>query len=176
MINIKNMKLGNERFFIVFFYLLLNNFSTFAEEKILSTPLVNLNELKPSFEEIDNSINDKIDNNIILNKKKKLLHKSNSSSVRLIGLDKITAKTSEITINLGESKKFGPLEIKALKCSKNNSKKINNSVAYLQVRDLSENQNEKVFIFNGWTFSSDPTIAPFDHAIYDLQLINCSKV
>ncbi len=170
------MKLGNKRFFIVFLYLLLQNFSTFAEEKILSTPLVNLNELKPSFEDIDNSINDKIDNNIILNKKKKLSPKNNFSSVRLIGLDKITAKTSEITINLGESKKFGPLEIKALKCSKDNSRKINTSVAYLQVRDLSENQNEKVFIFNGWTFSSDPTIAPFDHAIYDLQLINCSKV
>ena len=52
----------------------------------------------------------------------------------------------------------------------------NNSVAYLQVRDVSENQNEKVFIFNGWTFASDPTIAPFDHAIYDLQLVNCNNV
>ena len=38
-----------------------------------------------------------------------------------------------------------------------------------------DNQNEKVFIFNGWTFSSDPTIAPFDHAIYDLQLIDCNN-
>ena len=40
----------------------------------------------------------------------------------------------------------------------------------------SENQNEKVFIFNGWTFSSDPTLTPFDHAIYDLQLVSCKKV
>ena len=49
------------------------------------------------------------------------------------------------------------------------------SVAYLQVKDFTENQNEKIFIFNGWTFSSDPTIAPFDHAIYDLQLVNCNN-
>ena len=89
-------------------------------------------------------------------------------------MDKITAKSSELIVNLNESKKFGPLEIKILKCGKI---KINNkidSVAYMQVKDLSENDNEKVFIFNGWTFASDPTLTPFDHAIYDLQLINCN--
>ena len=55
--------------------------------------------------------------------------------------------------------------------------KINNkvdSVAYMQVKDLTKNDNEKVFIFNGWTFASDPSLTPFDHAIYDLQLVNCN--
>ena len=84
-------------------------------------------------------------------------------------------KTSEIVINLGEIKNFGPLEIKVLKCGKIESDSKNYSVAYLQVKDLSENQNEKVFIFNGWTFSAEPTISPFDHAIYDLQLVNCNN-
>ena len=63
-----------------------------------------------------------------------------------------------------------------LKCGKINSGDLNDNVAYVQVKDLSTNENEKVFIFNGWTFSSDPTIAPFDHAIYDLQLVSCNKV
>ena len=98
------------------------------------------------------------------------------SSAKFIGLDKITAKTSEIIINLGEIKRFGPLEIKVLKCGKIESNNTSDSVAYLQVKDLSKNQNEKVFIFNGWTFSSDPTIAPFDHAIYDLQLVGCNNI
>ena len=44
----------------------------------------------------------------------------------------------------------------------------------MQVRDTSKNDNEKVFTFNGWTFASDPSLAPFDHAIYDLQLLNCN--
>mgnify|MGYP001312630555 CR=1 FL=1 len=88
----------------------------------------------------------------------------------------ITAKTSEIVVNLGEAKKFGPLEIKVLKCGKVLKNKISDNVAYLQVKDLSKNDNEKVFIFNGWTFSSDPNLTPFDHAIYDLQLINCDNV
>ena len=49
-------------------------------------------------------------------------------------------------------------------------------VAYMQVKDLTKNENEKVFIFNGWTFASDPSLTPFDHAIYDIQLLNCYNV
>ena len=168
------MKLGNSKFILSIFFFFFCN-SSFAEDKILSTPLINLNELKPSFEEIDNSVDDIVNNDSIKDKKE-ILPKNNSSSARLIGLDKITAKTSDIIINLGETKKFGPLEIKVLKCGKVISENKNDSVAYLQVKDMSENQNEKVFIFNGWTFASDPTIAPFDHAIYDLQLVNCNNV
>ena len=98
-----------------------------------------------------------------------------SSQAILIGLDKITAKSSELVVNLNENKTFGPLEIKVLKCGK---VKVNNkidSVAYMQVKDLTKNENEQVFIFNGWTFASDPTLTPFDHAIYDLQLLNCNS-
>ena len=169
------MKLGRYRFILSFFFLLFYNLSSWAEDRVSTSPLINLNELKPSFEEVEDSIND-ITSNEIIKDKKKISPKNNLSSAKFIGLDKITAKTSEIVINLGEIKKFGPLEIKVLKCGRLNSDNMNDSVAYLQVKDMSENQNEKVFIFNGWTFASDPTIAPFDHAIYDLQLINCNNV
>ena len=169
------MKLGNSTFILSIFLLFFCCLPSFAEDKILSTPLINLNELKPSFEEIDNSTDDIVSNDSIKDKKE-ILPKNNSSSAKFIGLDKITAKTSDIIINLGETKKFGPLEIKVLKCGNISSENKNDSVAYLQVKDMSENQNEKVFIFNGWTFASDPTIAPFDHAIYDLQLVNCNNV
>jgi len=99
-----------------------------------------------------------------------------SSHALLIGLDKITAKSSQFQVSLNEIKRFGPLEIKILKCGKI---KVNNkidNVAYMQVKDLTKSENEKVFIFNGWTFASNPSLTPFDHAIYDLQLINCNKV
>jgi len=169
------MKLGNIKFILSIFFLFFYYPSSVAEDKILSSPLINLDELKPSFEEVDDSTSDTINNEVIQNKKK-IPAKSNLSSAKFIGLDKITAKTSEIIINLGETKKFGPLEIKVLKCGKISSENINDNVAYLQVKDVSDNENEKVFIFNGWTFASDPTIAPFDHAIYDLQLVKCNKV
>ena len=77
---------------------------------------------------------------------------------------------------MGEIKKFGPLEIKVLKCGKLKYKNKIDNVAYLQVKDSKDVDNEKIFIFNGWTFSSDPTLAPFDHAIYDLQLVNCNNI
>ena len=169
------MKPGNKKFIFLIFLIFSFNFSSFAEDKILSSPLINLNELKPSFEEdLDDSTIDLSKNEKIKNKKKILLQ-NNSLSAKFIGLDKITAKTSDIIINLGETKKFGPLEIKVLKCGKIKSENKVNSVAYLQVKDILENENEKVFIFNGWTFSSDPTLAPFDHAIYDLQLVECNN-
>tara|TARA_Y100000591_G_scaffold272159_1_gene247564 strand:- start:423 stop:914 length:492 start_codon:yes stop_codon:yes gene_type:complete len=158
---------------ILVIFLTFYSLRSLADDKILSAPLINLEKLKPSFEETDEATDDTISNEVL--KKKKLLPKNNSTSALLIGLDKITAKTSEIRINLGETKKFGPLEIKVLKCGKITSNNLNDSVAYLQVKDLSDKDNEKVFIFNGWTFSSDATVAPFDHAIYDLQLVNCNN-
>ena len=169
------MKLGNSIIVLSTFLILFYCQSSLSEDKIISAPLINLNELKPSFEEVDNS-EDEVSINNTIKQKKNLLPKNNLSNAKFIGLDKITAKTSDIIVNLGETKKFGPLEIKVLRCGKINSENKDDSVAYIQVKDVSENENEKVFIFNGWTFSSDPTIAPFDHAIYDLQLVNCNKV
>ena len=133
------MKFGNNIFIASISFLFLYSSFSFAEDKILSAPLINLNELKPSFEEVEDLNNETNSNEIIYNKKK-ILPKNNLSSAKLIGLDKITAKTSEIIINLGETKKFGPLEIKVLKCGKTDSNNVNNSVAYLQVKDLSENE------------------------------------
>ena len=165
------MKHGNKIYLILIILIFSSNFS-YSEEKISTSPLLNVEEIKPSFEELDEQ-NENISSNKNL-KEKKNTPKLQSSQAILIGLDKITAKSSELIVNLNESKKFGPLEIKVLKCGKI---KINNkidSVAYMQVKDLSKSDNEKVFIFNGWTFASDPSLTPFDHAIYDLQLINCN--
>ena len=166
------MKVGSKINLIIFFWVFFFNPFLFAEEKILSTPLINLNEIKPSFEEIDQT-NENSSSRVTI-KKKDEQPKSRSPHAVLIGLDKITAKSVKLTINLDETKKFGPLEIKILKCGKVNINNKTDNVAYMQVKDLTKGEDEKVFIFNGWTFSSDPHITPFDHAIYDLQLLNCN--
>ncbi len=172
MISLKNMKLGNFRNNLLIFFLFFIT-PLVAEDKILSSPLINLNELKPSFEQIEEGEINEINKKTIQNKKK--IEGNKKFSAKFIGLDKITAKTSEIIISLGQTKKFGPLEIKLLQCGKIKLENMIDNVAYMQVKDISENENEKVFIFNGWTFSSDPALAPFDHAIYDLQLVNCNN-
>ena len=170
----RNTRLGSKINFLLIIFLLLNN-TSFAEDKITSAPLINLDKIKPSFEEL-NEENENFATDQNLKEKKKLNNSLNSSHAVLIGLDKITAKSSELIINLDEVKKFGPLEIKILKCGKVKDNNKLNDVAYMQVKDLTKNENEKVFIFNGWTFASDPSLTPFDHAIYDLQLLNCFKV
>ena len=164
------MKLGN-KILSSFFYFFFLGFS-YADEKITSSPLINIDEIKPSFEELidENDINSP-DQNL---KEKKNSKKLESSQAILIWLDKITAKSSELVVNLNESKKFGPLEIKILKCGKVKLRNKIDSVAYMQVKDLTKNDNEKVFIFNGWTFASDPSLTPFDHAIYNIQLLSCT--
>ena len=165
------MKLGSKILLILIFIFSLNNFGL-AENIITSTPLINVDKIKPSFEELEDK-NENISYDKII-KEKKNNQKLKSSQAVLIGLDKITAKSSKLIVNLNEIKKFGPLEIKILKCGKVKMNNKTDSVAYMQVKDLTKNENEKVFIFNGWTFASDPSLTPFDHAIYDLQLINCN--
>ena len=168
----KNMKLGNKTYLILFFYFIFTNTAN-VEEKITTSPLINVEQIKPSFEELDEDVENILSDQNLKEKKEKVNLKS--SQAILIGLDKITAKSSKLIVDLNKIKKFGPLEIKILECGKIKMNNRIDSVAYMQVKDLTKNDNEQVFIFNGWTFASDPSLTPFDHAIYDLQLINCSK-
>ena len=88
-------------------------------------------------------------------------------------LDKLSSKNTTITLKIGQEKKFQNLIIKSQKCR--NSKFDDNPeiTAYLQVRDLNKKNNDKVFIFNGWTFASSPSIKPFDHPVYDIWIVRC---
>ena len=93
--------------------------------------------------------------------------------VELQILDKINSKNSTINLKIGEEKKFKNLIIKALKCQ--NSKFDDNPeiTAYLQVKDITNKNKNKVFVFNGWTFASSPSLEPFDHPVYDIWLKKC---
>ena len=136
-----------------------------------------MENLEPSYEEVEiEDSNKEINQESKIKKKNKKKLKTQRASINILGLDKITAKTTEISIKLGETKKFGLLQIKAIKCGKINSKNEPGVAAYIQVKDLSDNQNEKVFVFNGWTFSSSPSLRPIDHPIYDLWLVSCENV
>ena len=174
------MKLGNFRKFI-FLPLFASTLSVFAEDKIEFVPLINLEELSPTFEE-DKVELEKIEKkNVNLNNTEKILEKPNTKknekiSINLKALDKITAKTSAIKLTIGEKKYFGSLEIKALKCQLSENNDSTDTVAYLQVKDLATKDNNQVFLFNGWTFASSPTLQSIDHPIYDLWIISCENI
>ena len=88
-------------------------------------------------------------------------------------LDKVSSKNNVLKIKIGEEQKFKNLLIKSLKCKNSEFDDNPEITAYLQVKDLTIKNNDEVFIFNGWTFSSSPTIKPFDHPVYDIWLTKC---
>ncbi len=88
-------------------------------------------------------------------------------------LDKVSSKNNVLKIKIGEEQKFKNLLIKSLKCKNSEFDDNPEITAYLQVKDLTNKNNDEVFIFNGWTFSSSPTIKPFDHPVYDIWLTKC---
>jgi len=88
-------------------------------------------------------------------------------------LDKVSSKSNLIKIKIGEEKKFKNLLIKSLKCKNSEFDDNPEITAYIQVQDLTNRDNDEVFIFNGWTFSSSPTINPFDHPVYNIWLTKC---
>ncbi len=88
-------------------------------------------------------------------------------------LDKISSKTSQLSLNIEQETKFENLIIKILKCKNSEFDDNPEITAYIQVKDLSNKNKDDVFVFNGWMFSSSPSIAPFDHPVYDIWLVKC---
>ena len=88
-------------------------------------------------------------------------------------LDKVSSKTTSIIIKIGDEFIFQNLLINVLKCQNSKFDDDPEVTAYMQVKDLKATDNDKVFVFNGWTFASSPSIRPFDHPVYDIWLKKC---
>ena len=101
------------------------------------------------------------------------LENSNEHFVEMKILHKVSSRTNLLKLRIGEEKKFQNLLIKSLKCKNSEFDDNPEITAYIQVQDLSNKNNNEVYIFNGWTFSSSPAINPFDHPVYDIWLTKC---
>ena len=176
------MKLGiNTIFFLCLIFFFQSTFFALTEDKIKSVPLINLEELSPTFEEDKDELEKADDQNNSLSGYDNTDDTSNDVDndkvyINLRALDKITAKTSEIRLTTGEKKRFGPLEIQVLKCEISEFKGTSDTLAYLQVKDLSAKDNNQVFLFNGWSFVSSPTLKSIDHPVYDLWVTSCENI
>jgi hypothetical protein len=94
-------------------------------------------------------------------------------NINLKILDKISSKNELIKLDNGEEYIYKDLSIKSLKCTNSEFDDNPEIKAYIQVRDLTKKNKNNVFVFNGWMFSSSPSIAPFDHPVYDIWLVSC---
>ena len=176
------MRFGKLKIYIfVFIFFLGNTITLFAVDKIESIPLINLEELSPTFEEDKDVLekkdeqNSSIENDENFNKEKITIN-TDKIYINITALDKITAKTLSIKLGIGEKKYFGSLEIKGLKCQLSENNEFSDTVAYLQVKDLDAKDNNQVFLFNGWTFASSPTLQSIDHPVYDLWITGCENI
>ena len=88
-------------------------------------------------------------------------------------LDKLSSKNKSLQIKIGEDYVFKNLSLKVLKCKNSEFDDNPEITSYLQVRDFNNKDNNEVFVFNGWTFSSSPSIQVFDHPVYDLWILKC---
>ena len=100
-------------------------------------------------------------------------HSKENEFLKIKILDKISSKTSTIKLKIGEEKEFKNLLIKSLKCKNSEFDDNPEITAYIQVKDKTNKSNDEVFVFNGWAFSSSPSIKPFDHPVYDIWIISC---
>ena len=88
-------------------------------------------------------------------------------------LDKISSKNELIKLKNEVEFIYKDLAIKSMKCTNSEFDDNPEIKAYIQVRDLAKDDNDNVYVFNGWMFSSSPSITPFDHPVYDIWLVNC---
>ena len=77
---------------------------------------------------------------------------SDISFVEIKILDKVSSKTSQLSLNIEQETKFENLIIKILKCKNSEFDDNPEITAYMQVQDITLKNNDKVFVFNGWTF------------------------
>jgi len=88
-------------------------------------------------------------------------------------LDKISSKNELIKLTNNEEFIYKDLAIKSIKCTDSKFDDNPEVKAYIQVKDLTKKNRNNVFVFNGWMFSSSPSIVPFDHPVYDIWLVSC---
>ena len=90
----------------------------------------------------------------------------------LQGLDKVTARVSEITAPVGRLVRFGTLEITVRACHKTPPEEPPESAAFIEIRDAKPGE-AGVELFSGWMFASSPGLSAMEHPVYDIWVLDC---
>ena len=143
------------------------NYSIFGDENLI-IPLIKKYDLKDNTFRLTHTKEKVEGEDTALSAAKK----GKNTSIKI--LDKISSKNVLIKLINGKEQKYKDLSIKSMKCSNSEFDDNPEIIAYIQVKDLTNKSNDDVFVFNGWMFSSSPSIKPFDHPVYDIWLVGCS--
>ena len=170
MMNIKNGNLTKHKIvlapLIIFSYLI----SFLYAQEVDVAPLINLDELEPSYDEDINHTENKINfDNQLFNDSENFLPLIPTAKIRI--LNKITAKVDTIDIELKKNITYEELNIYAIDCYKSKPNEQPETAIYLNVHY--DKTMKK--IFNGWMIKSIPSISSMEHPIYDLWVEECYK-
>lgn len=87
-------------------------------------------------------------------------------------LDKVTARISEIEVNIGETFKFGALKVTPRACYSRPPTEPPKTSAFVEVDEIKLNgQTQR--LFTGWMFAQSPGLNAVEHPVYDVWLTNC---
>jgi hypothetical protein len=100
-------------------------------------------------------------------------HGSVAAEALLQGLDKVTGRVSHFAAPIGQTVKFGNLEITASACSKHPPEATPEASAFLTIRETHPGQPDKEPIFTGWMFASSPALNALEHPVYDVWVLDC---
>jgi hypothetical protein len=94
-----------------------------------------------------------------------------AGTLHLRGLDTLNGTASDIELDVGETTRFGYLEITADACRIPKADAAGDTYAFLRIRDVREEAPR----FSGWMFASSPAVSALDHPRYDVWLLSCSN-
>ncbi len=90
----------------------------------------------------------------------------------LQGLNKVTARVSEIDVPVGGSARFGTLDITVRRCYKAPPEETPEAAAFLEIVDNKPGE-PPVTLFVGWMFASSPALSALEHPVYDVWVLDC---
>ena len=90
--------------------------------------------------------------------------------VHLRGLDTLAGRAVDIDVAVGETVRFGRLEILAEACRVPRDDPAADAYAFLSIRDVREDTPR----FSGWMFASSPALSALDHPRYDVWVVSCA--
>ena len=85
----------------------------------------------------------------------------------------VTPRTQRFFAPVGETTRFGTLEVTVGDCLVNTPDAPPESVAYLTIADHKPGQTEEK-LFAGWMFASTPSLSALDHGVYDVRVLACT--
>ncbi len=95
-------------------------------------------------------------------------------TVVLQGLDKVTARVSTFEARIGETVRFGTLEILPRFCDRAPPEEPPESTAFLDIYEARAGE-QRSDLFHGWMFASSPALNPLEHPVYDVWVLECKR-